>query len=258
MPLENQVNNDTTEQLNNKPKKRGRKPGKTRKGYFYEEQEEAFVRYINSTDVKERNELFNKKLLPAFTKMVESIIRRYELFIPSENFDDTFNDTMSDLITKLNKFKPDKGYKAYSYCGTICKNYLLGRRSKDMKAKERDCSYNDSFSDVKVETIDENNLFGWDLNLLLISKMTEKINEILSEDSVLTLTANEKKVGFALLEILTNWEEIFTKMGSNKFNRSSVIYFIKEYTLLSTPEVREASRLYKNMYFEIKKNLLDE
>ena len=258
MSLENHTINEITEQFKDKPKKRGRKPGKSRKGYFYEEEEDAFVKYITSTNQRERNELFNKKLLPAFTKMIESIIRRYELFIPSENFDDTFNDTMSDLITKLNKFNPEKGYKAYSYCGTICKNYLLGRRSKDMKAKERDCSYNDSYSDVKVETIDENKLFGWDLNTILINKMKEKIKEILSENSVLTLTNHEKSVGYALLEILTRWEDFFKETGSNKFNRSSVIYFIKEYTLLSTPEIREASRIYKKMYFDIKKNLLKE
>ena len=77
MSLEAHVTNETTEQLDNKPKKRGRKPGKSRKGYFYEEEEDAFVKYITSTNQRERNELFNKKLLPAFTKMIESIIRRY-------------------------------------------------------------------------------------------------------------------------------------------------------------------------------------
>lgn len=249
---------DKVEQSIEKPKKRGRKPGKNRKGYFYEEEEEAFVKFINSTNQKERNELFNKKLRPAFTKMIESIIRRYELFTPSEEFDETFNDAMSDLITKISKFDPQKGYKAYSYCGTICKNYLLGKRTKDMKAKERDCSYNDTYSDVRVDTIDENKIFGWDLNTIVIKRMLEKINYILSDDSILTITDNERKVGYALMELLKNWEEMFKRMGSNKFNRSSVLYFIKEYTMLDMTEVREASRLYKNLYFELKQNVLNE
>ena len=38
--------------------------------------------------------------------MIESIIRRYKLFIPDEDFDQNFNDTISYLLTKINNFKP--------------------------------------------------------------------------------------------------------------------------------------------------------
>ena len=69
----NAIETTTQVAVENKPKKRGRKPGKNRKGYFYEEEEAAFVKYITSTDQAERNKLFNEKLLPAFTKMIESI-----------------------------------------------------------------------------------------------------------------------------------------------------------------------------------------
>ena len=40
---------------------------------------------------------------------------------------------MSFLITKVNNFDFTKGYKAYSYCGTVCKRYLLLKRTTDMK-----------------------------------------------------------------------------------------------------------------------------
>ena len=36
-------------------KKRGRKPSKNRKGYFYEKEEAAVVDYINSEDEIEKN-----------------------------------------------------------------------------------------------------------------------------------------------------------------------------------------------------------
>lgn len=107
------------ETISNAPKKRGRKPSKKRKGYFYEEQEEAFIKYVTSENQSERDRIFRDKLYPVFTKMIESIIRRYELFTPNEDFEDTFCDTMSFLITKVNNFDPTKGYKVYSYCGTV-------------------------------------------------------------------------------------------------------------------------------------------
>jgi uncharacterized membrane protein YheB (UPF0754 family) len=84
-------------------KKRGRKPSKERKGYFYEEQEKAVADYILTDDEKKKNEIFNTILKPAFTKMIESIIRRYNLYPPDEEFQETFDDTISGInILKIN------------------------------------------------------------------------------------------------------------------------------------------------------------
>ena len=121
--------------------KRGRKPKSERKGYFYEEQEQAVIDYLNTFDDKIREEIFNTMLKPAFTKMVESIIRRYNLYVPDEEFQETFDDVMSFMLTKLNNFNADKGTKAYSYCGTICKNYLYFKNNQFNKRKVRDLSY---------------------------------------------------------------------------------------------------------------------
>ena len=87
------------------------KRGRKRKGYFYEEQEQAVYDYINAQDKIEKNKIFNEWLKPAFTKMIESIIRRYKLYPPDECFDETFNDTISFLMTKIDKFHPKKGYR---------------------------------------------------------------------------------------------------------------------------------------------------
>ena len=74
---------------------------KERKGYFYEEQEEAVKEYLMTTSQVKRDKIFNNVLLPAFTTMIESIIRRYDLQIPNEEFEDTFNDTISFLMSKI-------------------------------------------------------------------------------------------------------------------------------------------------------------
>ena len=94
--------------------KRGRKPSAERKGYFYEEEESAFVKYLTTENYKEKNEIFNNILFPAFTKMIESIIRRYNLYPPEETFQETFDDTISFLLSKIEHFDPSSGYKAYS------------------------------------------------------------------------------------------------------------------------------------------------
>lgn len=245
----------------NTPKKRGRKSSKERrKGYFYEEEEEAFNKYIQSSDKAERDRIFRDKLYPAFTKMIESIIRRYGLFTPNENFEDTFYDTMSFLMTKVNNFDSAKGYKVYSYCGTICKNYLIYKRTQYMKQIQRQSSYDAVFNngDKDNRTNDESKLSLISFNTELIENTIDEIKYIINnkDNTNAVVTENEVKVGYGLVEILTNWEDIFKQTESKKFNKTSFLFFMKEYTRLSTKEVREAMKRFNDLYFFTKQKLL--
>lgn len=238
--------------------KRGRKLTEERKGYFYEKEEQAFVDYINATDQNERTKIFNDKLAPAFTKMIESIIRRYNLYPPNETFKDTFDDTISFMLTRMEKFDSKRGHKAYSYCGTICKNYLIYKINQSNKNQNRNSSYDEASAelsdDIKFSyTIDDHQSFLTDL----INETIDRIQEMLEPDKIHNLTANEQKVGQALLNFLLNWEDIFVRMGSNKLNKSAILYFLKQTTMLTTKEIRDAMRKYKLAYFSAKENMLD-
>lgn len=237
--------------------KRGRKASSTKKGYFYETEETAVINYLNSDDDVEREKIFNKYLLPAFTKMIESIIRRYNLYIPDEDFNETFDDTISFLMTKLNCFKQDSGYKAYSYCGTICKNYLILKINKYIKNQQRNVSYENMRSEL-----DDSLDYGYDQQYSrvgalseIIEKTSAAIKKIMTSTKEKSLSENEIKVGNALVELLDNWEDLFAKMGSNKFNKSSILLFLKETTFLTTKEIRDSMKKYKQAYQEIKKNI---
>lgn len=245
-------------------KKRGRKPSGKRKGYFYEQEEQAFVDYLKSTDDEEKNKIFNTILRPAFTKMTESIIRRYNLYPPDENFDETFDDTMSFLITKIENFNPDSGYKAYSYCGTIIKNYLIYKINQFAKNQKRSSSY-DSYDTDELTNITDTLKYSYDNssnNISFLSELMKKtaseIKEVVDEPLKNKLSENQIKVGKALVEILNNWEELFAQMGSNKFNKSSILLFLKETTLLSTKEIRDSMKGFKNQYYEVKRMMINE
>lgn len=82
--------------------------------------------------------------------MIESIIRRYNLYPPDENFQETFDDTISFLMTKIENFNVDSGYKAYSYCGTICKNYLIYKINQFNKNQKRNERYDVIQSDLMI------------------------------------------------------------------------------------------------------------
>ena len=238
--------------------KRGRKPLNKRKGYFYEEQEQAVKDYLNADDKEEKDKIFNKWLKPAFTKMIESIIRRYNLYPPDENFQETFDDTISFLITKIENFNVDSGYKAYSYCGTICKNYLIYKINQFNKNQKRNERY-----DVIQSDLNDSITFSYNENSGHITFLTDlmkntikEISEILNGDK-LKLSDDEIRVGKALIELMTNWEDLFAQMGSNKFNKSSILLFLKETTLLNTKQIRDGMKKYKTAYYGIKKVMIN-
>lgn len=237
-----------------------RKGGKVRKGYFYEEQEKAMADYVRCNDQKEKDKIFNEILYTAFTKMIESIIRRYNLYPPDEEFEQTFDDTMSFLMSKLDHFDPDKGYKGYSYAGTVCKNYLIYKINQFCKNQKRNTSY-----DAQQADFIDNMRYSYhnsetDLAFLqaLMSKTSSQINNMIVNRKELMLTDNEVKVGNAIIQLLSNWEELFIRMGSDKFNKSSILMFLKETTLLSTKEIRDSGKKYKKIFYENKAKLLDE
>ena len=198
--------------------------------------------------------------MPAFTKMIESIIRRYDLFTPQEDFKDTFYDTLSFLITKVNNFDVTKGYKVYSYCGTVCKNYLILKRTQTMKQRERMTQFDEAYMETRKDMIENSPIFKRNVNDEMIARMQTKLQSIVDGEVEFEepLTENEIKVGYGLIELLSNWEDLFQKMGSDKFNRTSVLYFLKEYTMLTTSEVRQALKRYRDVYFDLKQTFLKE
>ena len=91
-----------------------------------------------------------------------------------------------------------------------------------------------------------------------MQKTANDIQNVINEPIKNKLNDNQIKVGKALVEILTNWEELFAQMGSNKFNKSSILLFLKETTLLTTKEIRDSMKGYKSMYYLLKKQMIDE
>lgn len=227
--------------------------------YFGKREENAIGEYLKCENYLEKQRIFNTILKPAFTKMIESLIRRYGLFTVDEAFEDTFNDAMSFLMLKINNFDVSKGYKAYSYCGTVCKNYLIRKRKESQKNESTNTSFNPSYgnglsdnSDIE-ETVDEKNAF----NNKVIEKIKGAIKHSVDNKEEQRLTENEYKVGVALLNLLEDWKSIFNGFEgdlSKKYNKTFILYYLSENTFLSIKEVREAMKRYKLLYMIVKED----
>jgi len=179
--------------------------------------------------------------------MVESIIRRYKLYRKDMEFEEIHTDTMSFLITKISKFDHTKNTKAYSYFGTICKNYLMGAIQKDTKEQNRQVSYDDISSDIEegrpdlTYVIDEHII---DYQAVII-KLTLDLENFVETQN---LNENERKLGYALLEIFGNFDKIFQVGDGNKFNKNLILLSLREMTSLSTKEIRISLKRFKKLY----------
>ena len=225
-------------------KKRGRKAVK--ENYFDVREETAVKKFLVAESQEEKNKIYNQFLRAPLDKMISSIIRRYKLYRKDMDFIEIHTDTHSFLMTKVDKFKPSKNKKAYSYFGTICKNYLMGQIIKDQKETNRKVSYEDISSSLEerpdlIYRIDEDII---DTNLILNTYLNELKEFVDSE----TLTDNEKKLGIALIDLFNNYESIFTGDENNKFNKNIILLSLREMTNLSTKEIRGSIKKFKKLY----------
>ena len=85
---------------------------RTKRKYFTQVHEDAIIRYNQTTDVRERGELYGKLIQPAFDEMVDKIVYTYK-FTTLPNIDSLKEECKIWLTTILNKYDPSTGSKAF-------------------------------------------------------------------------------------------------------------------------------------------------
>ena len=225
-------------------KKRGRKA--VNLNYFDVREEDAVRKFLITEDSHERNKIYNEFLRGPLDKMISSIIRRYKLYRKDMDFNEIHTDTHSFLMTKVDKFKPDKNKKAYSYFGTICKNYLMGQIIKDQKETNRKISYEDISSSLE-ERVDMSYRIDDDIveTDIIIVEYLKELKEFIDNEN---LNDNETKLGYALIDLFDNYESIFSGADNNKFNKNVILLSLREMTNLSTKEIRSSIKRFKKLY----------
>ena len=172
------------------------------------------------------------------------------------NFEEIHIDTHSFLMTKIDKFKPSKGKKAYSYFGTICKNYLMGQIMKDQKELNRKIPYQDISSSIDnrpdmVYYIDNDDVTTEEI----IKKFLTRLKTLMDNEKI---NLDEERLGFAIQELLENYTTRFPDSTNNKFNKNVILFELREMTNLSTKEIRNSMKKFKKLYIEIMQDILKD
>jgi hypothetical protein len=256
--------------------------------YFDEKEEQAIIDYINSDNQEERSLIYKNFLEKALNRMIISIMRRYPLFYGDFTESEIFDMTIYHLLEALSKkdrvkskgFDKSRG-KAYSYCGTICRNFLknFSKDNYDEKTKKNviDICDESSYNYIENKLSMQNDYVD---EIEPISLINDIITEIKKEIKInKTLTTNEIKVGQSLLHVLENYEylllnsEVPIKEEPTKRRKKNLIYktgitnlhiknkiffIIRDMTALHTSEIRKGMNKFKSIYKILKTKKQEE
>jgi hypothetical protein len=130
----------------------------------------------------------------------------------------------------------------------------MGQIIKDQKDTNRNVSYEDISSSLE----DRHDMIYYidaepHETEKIISHFIVKLSEFLETNNI---NDNEKKLGLSLLEILSNYDNIFQESGNNKFNKNIILMSIREMSNLNTKEIRTAMKKFKKLYLSVLNDLL--
>jgi hypothetical protein len=227
------------------------------KNYFTRDTELAIIRYTLSEDQVERNKIYREEIHHALFKLTQNLIHTFKFYYTEEtNLEDLQHEVITFILTKLGKFNPDNGAKAYSYFGTIAKRYLIASNQKNYKkrmellsldnlnSEQEDGEYvygdvldanGEQADSVIIHPADEIS----DFLELFVEHCTENIYELFPKE-------DDAKIADAILDIFRKREKI------SIFNKKALYIYIREQIDIKTPRITKVAndlgQIYKQHY----------
>lgn len=236
---------------------------KKSKIYFGRNTEKAIGEYLktNEEDDVARHLIYVNKIQPAFIKLSENIINmpKFSFKKLNSNFSSLQDEVVTHLYTQLNKFNPrklskndHKRVKAFSYFGTIAKNYLVQQCQK----RDRTEFIYDNINN------DDNKSIRLDETMTLVSKddyheqmEMKEFFDVLSkhfEQCRKKYCEDKRKIADAIIFFIQNVQK------EEIWNRRYVFLLLKEYSGLSSKIISMYLKEFAEEYQEIRKKFYEE
>ena len=206
---------------------RKRRNKKQKRDYFTEVHQEAIVRYTTTQDLKERDQLYETLIGPAFNEMVDKIVYTYK-FTNLANIDDLKSECKIWLTTILDKFDPDKGSKAFSYFSVITKNWFIHKVKHNSIRLKREVYFDEVANLDEMKNLVTHNEYD---NLREKREFWVALEGEMNTWQDEAIKPNEKRVMEAIKIILSEPEDI------EIFNKKAIYLYLREITGLNTKQI---------------------
>jgi hypothetical protein len=218
------------------------------KNYFTKDTEQAIVRYNNEPNPEIRSQIYRDEIHYAFFKLTENIIHTFKFYYTEvDQIEHLQHEVITFLLSKLHLFNPDNGAKAYSYFGTITKNWLIVYNTKNYKKRVQkapvDELYKDDNYSYNMGEEKEKEKLGIFIDTY-IKYVEDRFDKFFPK-------GNDAKVADAILELFRKRENL------EIFNKKALYIYIREIMAthgleVKTPKITKiANKLYglfKNNY----------
>ena len=211
------------------------------KNYFTKDTENAIVRYNNEPDSEIRSKIYRDEIHYAFFKLTENIIHTFKFYYTEvDQIEHLQHEVITFLLSKIHLFNPENGAKAYSYFGTITKNWLIVYNTKNYKKRLQkapvDELYKDDNYSYNIGEEKEKDRLSIFLDAY-VKYVEERFDKFFPK-------GNDAQVADAILELFRKRENI------EIFNKKTLYIYIREIMAthgleVKTPKITKiANRLY--------------
>ena len=228
--------------------RRRRKKGTGSKPYFHQGTQDAIVAFQNSNCQKEKTNLYESEIQPAFDKLVENLIFIHNFVSLHDSYEDLKSDCVTFLYQTIPKFDAEKGTKAFSYFNIVAKHFLIIKsKQRSNKIKRNIC-------------IDEPDLMGFAEQEALREyctvpspddQMIEKqfINEIIKLFGEIKKRLKNESEHRTMDSIMCIFEHI---ESLDLFNKRAVLFYIREMTGMSSKQLTTNMAVIKKHFRELR------
>jgi len=211
------------------------------KNYFTKDTEAAIVRYNNEPNPEVRSDIYRDEIHYPFFKLTENIIHTFKFYYTEvDNIERLQHEIITFLLTKMHLFNPDKGAKAYSYFGTIVKNWLIIYNNKNYSKRLKSAPVDDLYKDETYSYSLEDERIVDNLSYFIdnyIKYVEDNFEDFFPK-------GNDAKIADAILELFRKRESI------EIFNKKALYIYIREIMAtngleVKTPKITKiANKLY--------------
>lgn len=218
--------------------------------YFDSETQRSIEQFQLTSEIPARHELYLTKIMPAFNKLVESLIFVYGFATPNEPIEHLKNDCVTFLYESLHKFDSSRGTKAFSYFNVVARNWLIiSSKNRQKKIKRF----------VSIEDLKENKSAEAEMyhNMIVASTPEEQIIEFGRKDMIIeTLKKIKRQLNqqheHACIDAIST---VFEQIDDLDFlNKRAVFVYVKNISNLNQKQMSSAMSIIRKHYRLITKN----
>jgi len=218
--------------------------------YFDAETQKAIEEFQAASVIEDKHSIYVNRIMPAFDKLVESLIFIYGFAAPNEPIEHLKNDCVTFLYESLHKFDASRGSKAFSYFNVVARNWLVIYSKNRQKKVKRFVS----IEDLKESNSREAEYYN---NSQIGPNPEEQMIEAGRRDLILEMMKRIKRNLYQPHEqscidaIIT----VFSQIDDLDFlNKRAVFVYVKNISNLNQKQLGSAMSSIRKQYKMITKN----